>query len=494
MKYTVTIQQPVQEERRRGLEQQLTERFNLSAEQAARLSGRRTGRLMKPTSRSRAELLLDVFQLMGAAVALEEVPEETRMMQEPFQGVAPSASGSPFGRSEAQDEAFLAPLLPAPAWPGTVEASTEPSTGIPASFVPDPLSVSAFGASAGAFASGGSALLGGGAGVAVPTAGAAAVAPGDPFASPAADVWSDFTGSLTLTDAAPAGGVSSGADQPMPTAVVPMMIPAVAADAGPSTPRRSLTRLLALNTLAPLALSSAVALGLLALTLPAVQRQTAHAQAQTLAAAVGAGLGSSAPLGVQQINAQLGAVVSAPGVAFVRAELPGGQTTLRAQEAGVGQQTKELSAWLGSHPDGGTLKLGGSEFVVAQAAFRRTAAGKIVMVPAGAAAEAGGLRRVAVGVPGRQTGAVLNTALLLVLLAALLGLGLASLLTRRSARQITDPIDRLVKAADAISMGDLSRPVHSDHNDEIGDLAQALERMRQSLEAAMDRLRRRRKG
>ena len=71
MKYTVTIQQPVQEERRRGLEQQLSERFGLSVEQAARLSSRRTGRLMKPTSRARAELLLDVFQLAGAAVALE---------------------------------------------------------------------------------------------------------------------------------------------------------------------------------------------------------------------------------------------------------------------------------------------------------------------------------------------------------------------------------------------------------------------------------------
>ncbi|GGO23397.1 HAMP domain-containing protein [Deinococcus humi] len=485
MKYTVTIQQPVQEERRRGLEQQLTERFNLSAEQAARLASRRTGRLMKPTSRSRAELLLDVFQLMGAAVALEEVPEETRMMQEPFQGVAPSASASPFGRSEPQDEAFLAPLLPAPAWPGTPEASTDHA--IPAPFTSDPLSVTAFGAAPGAFS-------GGGAVVAIPTAAVPAVAPGDPFASPSTDVWSDFTGSLTLTDAVSAETVSSGADQPVPTAVVPVVIPAVAAEAGPSTPRRSLTRLLTLNTMAPLALSSVVALGLLAVTLPAVQRQVAQAQAQTLAVAVAAGMGSSAQLSVQQVNAQLGAVVAAPGVAFVRAELPSGQTTLRAQDAGVGQQTKELLAWLGSHPSGGTLKLGGSQYVVAQAVFRKTAAGKIEVVPAGAAAEAGALRRVAVGVPGRQAGAVLNTALLLVLLAAVLGLFLASLLTRRSARQITDPIDRLVKAADAISMGDLSRPVHSDHNDEIGDLAQALERMRQSLEAAMDRLRRRRKG
>lgn len=491
MKYTVTIQQPVQEERRRGLEQQLTERFNLNAEQAARLAGRRTGRLMKPTSRSRAELLLDVFQLGGAAVALEEVPEETRMMQEPFQGLAPSAAASAFGRSEAPDEAFLAPLQPAPAWPAPMEeASAEPvSVAVPSSFGAPPV----------AFTSGGAALSGGGSAVAVPTAVAATA---DPFAGPPADVWSDFTGSLTMTDAVPAVP-AGGVDQPS-TAVVPVVIPAVTADAGPTLPRRSLTRLLALNTLAPLALSSVAALGLLTLTLPAVQRQAAQSQAQTLAAAVGAGLGggaqpnsqqpSSPQLSGQQLGAQLGAVVATPGVAFVRAELPGGPAILRAQDADVGRQSRELSAWLGRHPKGGTLKLGGSEFMVAQAVFRTTAAGKAELLPAGAATDAGVLRRVAVGVPAAQAGSVLTTALLLVLLAALLGLFLASLLTRRSARQITGPIDRLVKAADAISMGDLSRPVQAHQNDEIGDLAQALERMRQSLEAAMERLRRRRKG
>lgn len=516
MKYTVTIQQPVQEERRRGLEQQLTERFNLSAEQAARLSGRRTGRLMKPTSRSRAELLLDVFQLVGAAVTLEEVPEETRMMEEPFQGVAPSASAAAFGRSEAPDEAFLAPLLPAPAWPAPLEATpmeagagpAAPAHGGPSPFAPpfaaETPAVSPFGAEAGALASvsGGAAFAGGGSAVAVPPAGAVVVTPADPFASPPADVWSDFTGSLTLTDAPPPAPVGSGADH-LPPAVVPVVIPAASADADAALrlPRRSLTRLLALNTLAPLALSSAVALGLLALTLPAVQRQAAQAQAQTLAAAVGAGLGgagggaqSSRELSARQLSAQLGAVVATPGVAFVRAQVPGGPVTLRAQDADVGAQTRELSAWLGRHPNGGTLKLGGSEYVVAQAAFQTAADGTAQLVPAGTATDAGALRRVAVGVPAARASSLLNAALLLVLLAALLGLFLASLLTRRSARQITAPIDRLVKAADAISMGDLSRPVQAHQNDEIGDLAQALERMRQSLEAAMERLRRRRKG
>ncbi|CAM3360861.1 HAMP domain-containing protein [Deinococcus saxicola] len=492
MKYTVTIQQPVQPERRRGLEQQLAERFSLSAEQAGRLSGRRTGRLMKPTSRARAELLLDVFQLAGAAVALEEVQEETQMFNEPFQGLAPSPA-TPFARNDAPDEAFLAPQMPAPAWPGSPESSpASPFGDMSASVVTnDPFSTAAFGGNS-------AQLSGGGMAVASPLT-SMAKAPGQSFGGasptsdmpptnvPPSDVWSDFTGALTMTDAtatpaAPPSGMSSA------VTLVPVVLPAGTGEVEAKRPRRSLTRQLTLGTLAPLALSSAVTLGLLALILPPVQHQAARGQAQTLAAAVGANLGSGA-----QLSAQLGALAATPGVGFVRAELPGGQTTLRAQDAGVASQNKQISAWLGSHPNGGTLKLGGTQYVIAQATFRKNAAGNAEAIPAGAAQDTPVLRQVVVGVPNTQATSALRTALLLVLLAALLGLALGGWLASRAARQITQPIERLVKAADAISMGDLSRPVHADQNDEIGDLSQALERMRQSLEAAMERLRRRRK-
>ncbi|QFP77536.1 HAMP domain-containing protein [Deinococcus sp. AJ005] len=492
MKYTVTIQQPVQAERRRALEQQLSERFSLSAEQAGRLSGRRTGRLMKPTSRARAELLLDVFQLAGAAVALEEVQEETQMLNEPFQGLAPSPA-TPFARNDAPDEAFLASPMPAPAWPGSPEStSASPFDNMSTAVVTnDPFSTSAFGGSSAQFS-------GGGLAVASPltsmdtalgqTFGSASLTSSTPLSDmPPSDVWSDFTGALTMTDAtatpaAPSSGMGSAA------AMVPVVLPAGTGEAEPKGPRRSLTRQLTLGTLAPLALSSAVTLGVLALVLPAVQRQAAQEQARTLAAAVGANLGSGA-----QLSAQIGALAATPGVGFVRAEFPGGQTTLRAQDAGVGSQNRELSAWLGSHPNGGTLKLGGTQYVIAQATFRKNAAGKAEVMPAGAAQNTPVLRQVVVGVPNTQATSALRNALLLVLLAALLGLALGGWLAGRAARQITRPIERLVKAADAISMGDLSRPVHADQNDEIGDLSQALERMRQSLEAAMERLRRRRK-
>ena len=86
------------------------------------------------------------------------------------------------------------------------------------------------------------------------------------------------------------------------------------------------------------------------------------------------------------------------------------------------------------------------------------------------------------------------TEVLLVLGVSLLALALAAALAVRAARRVVQPIERLVKVADAISMGDLSRPVVAGRNDEIGDLAQALERMRLSLESAMERLRRRKRG
>jgi len=53
---------------------------------------------------------------------------------------------------------------------------------------------------------------------------------------------------------------------------------------------------------------------------------------------------------------------------------------------------------------------------------------------------------------------------------------------------ITRRVLRLKDIADKVSMGDLETPVGIESNDEIGDLAHSLERMRASLKAAMVRL------
>jgi two-component system, cell cycle sensor histidine kinase and response regulator CckA len=53
---------------------------------------------------------------------------------------------------------------------------------------------------------------------------------------------------------------------------------------------------------------------------------------------------------------------------------------------------------------------------------------------------------------------------------------------------ISRPIRRLTKSAESMSRGDLDTPVAIHSRDEIGDLADSLERMRASLKAAMARL------
>jgi nitrogen fixation/metabolism regulation signal transduction histidine kinase len=80
-------------------------------------------------------------------------------------------------------------------------------------------------------------------------------------------------------------------------------------------------------------------------------------------------------------------------------------------------------------------------------------------------------------------------------LAINVGVGLASVLlavvaSLFAARGITAPITQLIKVTDRISMGDLDVAVGVTSKGEIGDLAQSIERMRISLKAALERLRR----
>ncbi len=60
------------------------------------------------------------------------------------------------------------------------------------------------------------------------------------------------------------------------------------------------------------------------------------------------------------------------------------------------------------------------------------------------------------------------------------------------ANQTAKPIVALTQAADRISLGELETPITSNQNNELGDLAGAVERMRVSLKTAIERLRKRR--
>ena len=81
----------------------------------------------------------------------------------------------------------------------------------------------------------------------------------------------------------------------------------------------------------------------------------------------------------------------------------------------------------------------------------------------------------------------------LILLALMLGtLLVATGIAVAVARNLSRPILSLTAAADRISLGMLDTPVVATSKDELGELAEALERMRQSLKLSIERLRRRR--
>ncbi|EYB68536.1 sensor protein [Deinococcus phoenicis] len=557
MKYTVVIRQPVPDKVRPALEQQLVERFGLSSEQAQRLAARRSGRLMKPTGRPRADLLLRVFQDVGAQVALEEVREETGVLEGPFQG-APQTPAVLRAVPDPAGGVTLAPPVPdfgafeSPAALGTgtartAESSVEAPFAAPSREGVGVLTLPADDAwadlSADPFAPGG---LGADpfaapvapvpAAVPAPAAFIAPPAPqGEEVAAPtpvpqpdagaSADIWSDFTGALTIHDAKPQEEAGGAAPE--------MFLTTVAGEArGPLGRRRSLARQMTFGALAPLALSTALTLGLLTAILPSLQRQLVQQNAEAVAVAVGTSLDTRDQ---ETVNAQLDALLKRSAVGFVRVELPDGTTYFRSQNPQLdGTLQGRVAGFVKDNPETGTFVTSGSaadayreqlkqlEDVGAgespQAKELRTLAEaqdnqhaertSYVVSRLGVVDSGNGQRttaaatqdtsdllyRIAVGVPTNEAQANLRNTLLLVLGVSLLALVLAALLALRAARRVVQPIERLVKVADAISMGDLTRPVQADRNDEIGDLAQALERMRLSLESAMDRLRRRKRG
>lgn len=517
MKYTVIIRQPVADNIRTNLEKQLVERFGLNEQQAQRLASRRAGRLMKPTSQSRAELLLRVFQSVGAQVALEEVREESDAPSQAFSaGLGAGASddvemapplrnnatmmdfippasifnapagsdgstpktktADPFGPGVASFDPFSefspvdpkAPINPSELLPDW--AKTDPN--VPPDRNPAVNLLSSLEAQ-----------------VASELKASAPAAPVTTAPKPADD-WADFAGGLNLPEAAPV------ADSPRQTTE---FLTAVTEDAPVQLgPRTSLTQQIRLGTLLPLGLSSLLTLGLLGLAVPRLQQQLVQANAKTLASAIALNLNTSS----QSIaNSQLSTTINQSDVGFIQVELPTGNnydtstSYLRSKNSAQNDAfNKQVSTWLKSHPNGGSINLGGQNYAVQRVSIIQDDKGQLSVTN-----EAGGnkgtpVQRIAVGLPTANASAILRNTLLLVLLATLIGLAIASLLANRAAQRIVQPLEELVKVADAISLGDLTRPVKVTRNDEIGDLTQALERMRLSLEAAMDRLRRRKRG
>lgn len=100
---------------------------------------------------------------------------------------------------------------------------------------------------------------------------------------------------------------------------------------------------------------------------------------------------------------------------------------------------------------------------------------------------------VTVAVIANESNSIVRRQLWTLVAVSLAILVISALLAIATARRIAGPILKLVEAADQISLGKLDDPVVATTNDEIGDLARALERMRSSLGAALERLRKRRR-
>lgn len=590
MKYTVVIRQPVADNMRQVLENQLMERFGLNGEQAQRLSARRSGRLMKPTGRPRAELLLSMFQAVGANVSLEEVREETSLISEPFQGVAPGgavAAAPTAAFPAAPDDTVLAPTNPQPTasqdladlrasaiWPevkfpedsaASVPRADDPFAGFGAPLAPaadsadwqnawqSPPAPATGVLDMGEFTPG---LAFTPPAPTVPATDPFAPLPttdtpaagdpvGRPFGSGAgaavmdpvtavppaaqADVWSDFTGALSMPAAATPESAPEVQLRPVDSVVV---TPVADLNEVGAQRRSSLGRRMAVGALVPLGLSSALTLGVLALTLPGLQQSLVQRNAQAIAVAVASNIDPTR--GYQSIPPQLDALVNNSSVGFVQVELRDGSRYFTSQTPAVNNllnaqvsdfilenrtrsafkadlrpadvfaaQATEMKEMGGTQNDIERLERQAADpanqevtrvnFIVQQVTVVQNGARREV-TPGRAGEDAEVLYTVAVGVENGAQESALRRTLALVMLVSLLALGIAAYLALRAARLVVRPIEELVRVADAISMGDLSRPVKAERNDEVGDLAQALERMRLSLDSAMERLRRRKRG
>ncbi len=454
MKYTVILDQPVPDEVRQTLTEQLTVRFGLAPDQAQKLASRRVGRLLKPTSMQRAETLLGVYQGLGLAVRLQEVADEE-------------------------------------AAPVAVTASAA---------VAAPVAVAA---------------------------GPAPVIPEGPSVDPA---WSDFTGSLNLPgtpkdepEEKPRAARTSDMSVTTTFTEVPESASAV------SAPRQSLGRRITLSSLAPLVLTGVVTLGFLAIVLPRSQTTLIRQGAQAVAAAVGTSVDVTDQ---DKVDNQLRALVKQPSVGFVQVVTPDGLNFFRSKdEASDPILGARVDEWVTKHTSDSSFKYSDSPAERAKEQIKqlkdaglpddnpaivrlqdqaKNASGGVTtntfevvrrgvyqegeqrVARAVGSAKGTPLYTITVGVLSDESRKITTQTLLLIFAVSLLAIGVAAYVATRTARRVVAPIERLVKAADAISLGQLDTPVTAERNDEIGDLAQALERMRLSLEAAMSRLRRRR--
>lgn len=500
MKYTVVIEQPVPEEMRPQLQQLLAERFSLTPDQAQKLAARKGGRLMKPTNPERAGILLEIYQEIGGHVHLEEVDENAPAAPTPsaipsVQPVVSSAAPSLHATEFDQDALTLGGSglggATGSSEPRRIVATASPESGgvSLSSSMPAEWSTpsggdfwssmagtggelqgsSLEGSSLGGSSLGGSEMVGSSVQKPVELS---------ELASSNLDTgWADFSSlSVGGQSEAPAPITEAPApDTVLQTETIPTTAPAPEPHLAQ---RQPLAQRLTLPVMVPLALLTALSLLTAGLSLQKAQSAMQSNNARVVASTIGQTLSSDRKAAAAQLESL---VKDDNGADFVQVQYPDGTTIARGRDAAA---TSATSKWLGSNAAGGNY----GAYQVQQVGVYGDGAGRSIKPVS--SDKSGLLYRVAVGTPARGSSPWLT--LLPLLLGGLLSMALGYWLAQQAAQRIVQPINRLVQAADAISMGDLRQSVTPEANDEVGDLAQALERMRLSLDAAMERLRRRR--
>lgn len=508
MKYTVILDQPLPPDLRTAIVEQLVRSFGLAPDQAEKLAARRAGRLLKPTGQARAHALLELYRGVGAQVRLDEVADDAAgaglatapvadLAGGPSTVAVPSPSDNPF----SDFSAFATPATPGGAATSRDVTSTETAS-----------SDSAWSDFTGSLG--------------LPTSESRA---------PSAGLGGGFLGDGMpgIPTELAAGAPAMAAEAPVQSGVITptfTQVPETAASTG--LRRIKLGQRITLSSLLPLLLTSLATLAFLLIYLPRQQTALIRQGAQAVATSIGSSIDIT---NEDAVFSQLGNLVRQESVGFVRVDTADVPYFLsKAEDRSVNRVLgARVLDWLKTHPTvssfvfvsqpgdeereqlRGMLDRGARDTLPAVQELKQkienakgaatTTSYEVVRVgvykrdgqqlvgPAEAQpGQPKPLYTVAVGVISDASRRVVTQTLLLILLASLLAVAVATYFAVTTARRVVQPIERLVKAADAISLGQLDTPVTAERNDEIGDLAQALERMRLSLEAAMARLRRRR--
>ncbi|MBB6097512.1 HAMP domain-containing protein [Deinobacterium chartae] len=504
----VLLERPSDPEILNRLSERLQSRFKLAEEQARKLASRPPGPLLKPTHRARAELVAQIYSELGVPVELRDVSlEAAAAPQATAPTPVPAAPPAPPHQVTPEADDTVTPVY----------ASPETSRSTPPLPVAEPV-LAAAGGSPGVLRAGGL-WENPSAAVSFPVSSVPAAPPADDTS-----VVMPVTAGITMND------LQRAQETPAPSA--PEAEISESAPAPRRKRRTSLRQRVLLTALLPVLLLGVAVLTFLALSVPQTTRSLILEGAQQLAVAVGTGVDLSDP---DRENQRLTALTQQPSVAFVWVNTQEGSSLFRTKT--LGDETtlvKPVQDFVAENPEGGTLRwvddragsyrrlldtlkqtgqlspavekeyldhiartepTSGqvSHFEVRRVGFldrpatdTEPASRKLTSLE-----EANLI--VTVGVISNRSLEIRNQQLLLLAAAIVAALLLSTLIAISTARRISQPILALVSAADEISLGKLDQPVTRSSNDEIGDLAEALERMRLSLSAAIDRLRRRRK-